>query len=181
MVALLLYGGAKLFGGHKKELPPVQLTELQERDDKMLNTYGVLDVERGVYQVPVNQTFAMLTGNPRLLEPSVLPPADLDEMSPTERGEWLFHKSTEFACGGCHKVDGTQGSAPSLRDKFGQETKLDGADPVQFDDAYFLESLENPEAKFADGFAKSTTKMPSFKGKVSKQQLEDFKAYLKSL
>ncbi|HIA00735.1 MAG TPA: hypothetical protein EYN66_02280, partial [Myxococcales bacterium] len=138
-VALLLYGGGKMFSGYDRDAIPEQLAENQQRDQQMLHSYGTVDAERGIYQVPVDKAMGLLANNPALLEPSVLPPADLDEMSPTERGEWLFHKSTVFACGGCHKVDGTKGSAPGLQARFGMATQLDGADAVQFDDAYFLE------------------------------------------
>jgi cytochrome c oxidase subunit 2 len=105
-------------------------------------------------------------------------------MSPAERGEWLFFKS-QLACGACHTTDGSKKEAPHLMGRFGKPTDLDDGTPQAFDDAYFKESLMEPKAKFAKGYDKSknaaAAEMPSFKGKISDQQLIDLQAYLKSL
>ncbi|MFT7624189.1 MAG: mono/diheme cytochrome c family protein, partial [Myxococcota bacterium] len=185
VIGLLIVGGWGLgqLKGTKDPTKPKDLAATQARDTAMLTKYDVVDPEKGVYQVPIDAGMDMLVKNPSFLEPHVGMEVDLDEMSPIERGDYLFNKSN-FACGACHSVDGSVKQAPTMMGRFGKPSKLEGGE-VAFDDAYFKESLVDPAAKFAVGFDKSVNaaaaEMPSFKGKVSDQQLADLMAYLKSL
>jgi cytochrome c oxidase subunit 2 len=150
----------------------------------MTSGYNIIDPEKGVYQIPVDRAIAMMANNPNYLEPAESAAVDLDEMSPMERGEWLFHKS-QLACASCHSVDGSSKQAPTMMGRFGKPSPLDDGTEVTFDDAYFVESLVEPKKKYAKGYDKAknpaAAEMPAFKDQISEQQLEDLKAYLKSL
>jgi cytochrome c oxidase subunit 2 len=118
------------------------------------------------------------------LEPAVVIKADLDEMSPMERGEYLFHKSVH-ACGACHSVDGSKKQAPTMLGRFGQPAELSDGSTVTFDVSYLIESINNPKVKLAKGYDPSkdagAVEMPSFAGKITDQEMSDLTAYLQSL
>lgn len=69
--------------------------------------------------------------------------------------------------------------------RFGQPAELSDGTSVPFDDAYLVESINNPKVKLAKGYdpAKDAgaVEMPSFDGKLSSQEMSDLTAYLKSL
>ena len=108
---------------------------------------------------------------------------NLDELSPMERGEHLFHNV--HACASCHALDGKVKTAPWLNGRFGSAAKLSDGTAPSFDEAYLQESIYAPQARFADGFDPSTNsgaaKMPSFEGKISDQEFKDLVAYLSTL
>ncbi len=184
-IAVLVVGGwgLSMIKGPPKKANTQQLADSKARDDAMLTKYDVVDPEKGVYQIPIDDSIAMLVNNPQYLQPAVAAGVDLDEMSPIERGEWLFFKS-QLACGACHTTDGTKKQAPTLMGRFGKDTELETG-KVMFDDAYFKESLDNPKSQFVKGYDKAknpaAAEMPAFKGKISDRQYQDLLTYLKSL
>ena len=160
------------------------LAERTKNEQEALNSYGTVDANKGHYKVPIDRAMEMMVQKPGALEPAVVIKADLDEMSPMERGEYLFHKSVH-ACGACHSVDGSKKQAPTMLGRFGQPAELSDGTSVPFDDAYLVESINNPKVKLAKGYdpAKDAgaVEMPSFDGKLSSQEMSDLTAYLKSL
>jgi len=158
-----------------------ELLEIEGKHVGMLGTYRAIDAEKGLYGVPIEEAVGSLAKAPQRLEPAVRIVADLDEMSPSERGEFLFAKDSRFACSGCHAVDGTVKSAPALNARFGGESEMSDGSKITFDEEYVTESLNEPGAKLVKGFEKLKTGMPSFKGQLSEREFSDLMTYLKSL
>jgi putative membrane-bound dehydrogenase-like protein len=89
-----------------------------------------------------------------------------------KRGEDLFHNSPVAACASCHMVNGKGGDVGPI---------LDGI-AVRADKAYILESLMDPNAKFAKGFEDLTiSPMPPLGVLLKEQELADILAYLQTL
>jgi cytochrome c oxidase subunit 2 len=89
-------------------------------------------------------------------------------------GEQLFR---ELGCSSCHRPDG-DGIGPSLAGVFGRPVTDPGCGTLTVDDEYVRESILNPSATVAAGFAPV---MPTFAGKVTEEQLRALIAYVKSL
>ena len=82
-------------------------------------------------------------------------------------------------CDACHGTSAEQGVVvgPNLFGRFGSTTAT-SARGTPFDEAYLLESLEDPNAKIAAGF--EGKRMPSFRG-LSGPERVALVAYLRSL
>ncbi|MBK9713947.1 MAG: c-type cytochrome [Kouleothrix sp.] len=89
-------------------------------------------------------------------------------------GQRLFAGS---GCGGCH-VMGGGGAAPSLEGVFGSQVQLEGGQTVTADEAYLRRSILDPQAQVVAGYRPI---MPSFRGKLSDQELAQLIAYIRSL
>jgi cytochrome c oxidase subunit 2 len=94
--------------------------------------------------------------------------------SPEEAGSKVFQAS---GCSSCHLADGT-GLGPSLLGVYGRPVKLTTGETVTADDAYVRESILVPNAKIVFGY-KSI--MPSFRGQLTEEQLNNLIAYIRSL
>lgn len=60
--------------------------------------------------------------------------------------------STELGCVACHTVDGSPGVGPSWVNMWGRTEKLNRDRSAVVDEAYFRESLTDPNIKVVDGF-----------------------------
>ena len=89
-------------------------------------------------------------------------------------GERLFR---EAGCSGCH-MGSTIVRAPRLEGLFGRPVPLNGGQVVVADDKYLHDSIVLPGNQIAAGY---DNLMPSFKGKLSEEQIFELIAYLKSL
>ena len=107
----------------------------------------------------------------RISEVSVRP----DGKSQVTWGKELYEQR---GCKGCHSIDGSKLSGPSYKDSFGTERALASGEKVAFDEVYVRESIINPKAKIAAGYAPV---MPSFKGQLSDDDIESLTAYIKTL
>lgn len=96
------------------------------------------------------------------------------EGSLASQGEKLFQK---YACNTCH-MDEATGRGPVLAGIYGKARPLTGGGSVIADDNYLRESILNPQAKVAAGFAPV---MPTFQGQVSEEDLMRLLSYIKSL
>ncbi|MGE3541215.1 MAG: cytochrome c oxidase subunit II [Candidatus Tectimicrobiota bacterium] len=94
--------------------------------------------------------------------------------SPVAAGERLFQ---QLGCPTCHRPDGT-GRGPTMEGLFGQTQRLQGGETVVVDEAYVRESILQPNAKVATGFAPV---MPTFQGQISEEGLLQIIAYIRSL
>ena len=89
-----------------------------------------------------------------------------------KRGEDLFHNNPVAACAACHTVNGKGGDVGPI---------LDGI-AVRSDKAYILESLMEPNAKFAKGYETlGISPMPPLGVLLKEQELADILAYLATL
>jgi cytochrome c oxidase subunit 2 len=96
------------------------------------------------------------------------------EGSMAENGKKLFE---QLACNNCHKDDNS-GRGPALVGLFGKQVQLAGGGTVKADEAYFRESILQPQAKVVYGFEPV---MPTFQGLVTEEQLVQLVEYVKSL
>jgi cytochrome c oxidase subunit 2 len=96
------------------------------------------------------------------------------EGSLASQGEKLFQK---YACNTCHTGDAT-GRGPVLNNLYGTNVMLADNSIVKADDNYIRESILNPQAKVAKGFAPI---MPTFQGQVNEDDLLKLIAYVRSL
>lgn len=88
------------------------------------------------------------------------------------RGEDLFHNSPVAACASCHQVNGKGGDVGPI---------LDGI-AIRSDKDYIVESLMDPNAKFAKGYENLTiSPMPPLGVLLKEQELADILAYLQTL
>jgi cytochrome c oxidase subunit 2 len=91
------------------------------------------------------------------------------------KGKALAEKS---GCLGCHSTDGSKKIGPSFKGLFGREAHLEGGREVRVDEEYIRESLFDPGAKIVRGFSNI---MPTFKGRLSGDDVAAIITYLKSL
>jgi len=89
-------------------------------------------------------------------------------------GERLFQR---LGCQACHLKEGS-GRAPSLVGIYGKPVDLSTGQKAVADDGYIRESILYPQAKLVVGYPPI---MPTFKGLVSEEQLQQLLAYIKSL
>ncbi len=89
------------------------------------------------------------------------------------RGSELYGR---YACGSCHGQD--EGRGPSLAGLFGKTRPLAGGGSVVANEDYLRESIYYPGRKVVDGYAPV---MPTFKGQIREQELQELIAYIKSL
>ncbi len=94
--------------------------------------------------------------------------------SPATAGQDLFQ---QLGCSGCHLENG-HGPGPSLVGVFGSTVRLQGGGTVVADENYIRESILDPTAKIVLGFQPI---MPSFRGRVSEEQILSLIAYIRSL
>jgi cytochrome c oxidase subunit II len=80
-------------------------------------------------------------------------------------------------CNACHSVDGVKGVGPSWKGLYGSKHGT-SAGEVEVNDAYIAESILNPMAKIAEGYAPA---MPSYQGQLSTEQIQAITEYMKSI
>ncbi len=93
-----------------------------------------------------------------------------------ERGQKLYE---EQGCKACHSLDGTAGVGPTWLGLYGLENRVlaDGSVVALVDDAYIAESILDPNAKIAQGFAPNA--MPQFN--LTEGQVADLIEFIKTL
>ena len=96
-------------------------------------------------------------------------------MSLEQAGAELYSSK---ACITCHSIDGKPGVAPSFKGRFGTMQRMGDGSNVKIDENYLRESILNPQAKVAEGFAPV---MPTFQGILKDRQIDALIAYIKSV
>lgn len=95
--------------------------------------------------------------------------------SMSEVGEMLYRTR---GCAQCHSIDGVRGIGPSFKGLFGTTHGITGGEPVTVDENYVRESIMEPQAKIAEGYAPV---MPTFQGKLDDKQITAIIEYMKTL
>jgi cytochrome c oxidase subunit 2 len=90
--------------------------------------------------------------------------------TPVVSGATLFRS---YGCAQCHGQ-----LAPTLAGLFGRKVLLQDGQTVTADENYLRESILNPPAQIVKGYA---ALMPSYRGQLSEEQVNDLVAYIKSL
>jgi cytochrome c oxidase subunit 2 len=93
-----------------------------------------------------------------------------------ENGERLF----KLNCAGCHNINGVAATGPALNDLWGREELLIDGTKVKVDENYVSESIKYPNAKVVAGYG-PVSKMQTFEGKLSNQDIDYVIAYFKHL
>jgi cytochrome c551/c552 len=96
-------------------------------------------------------------------------------------GKVLF---TSKSCSGCHSLDGSFIAGPSLQGVAGSKVTLADGSTVTADDAYLLESIEDPGAKVVkckNCGPPSVMLSAVPKGSISSTEAADLVAYIKTL
>lgn len=93
-----------------------------------------------------------------------------------ENGERLF----KLNCAGCHNVNGVAATGPALNTIWGAEESLVDGTKVKVDENYISESIKYPNAKVVAGYG-PVSKMQTFEGKLSNQDIDYLIAYFKHL
>ncbi|MCX6258358.1 MAG: cytochrome c oxidase subunit II [Bacteroidia bacterium] len=99
--------------------------------------------------------------------------------SPVEQGYQLIKDN---GCIGCHSTDGTKLVGPSFRGSFGVKKTVISAGKeheITVDKDYIYKSIVDPNADIVKGFNLGI--MPSFKNKISDQDIDKISDYIKSL
>jgi cytochrome c oxidase subunit 2 len=138
---------------------------------KMMATVHVLepgDFQKwldGVYKGPVASA---------MVAPPALPQGS-QLVSMAERGSHIFRTK---ACVTCHAVDGSRAAGPTVKGLYGSTVAIEGGTQVLADDNYIRESIMDPMKKIVKGYA---PQMPTFRGMLSDEDVNDLIAYLKTL
>jgi cytochrome c oxidase subunit II len=98
--------------------------------------------------------------------------------APVAHGEWLYERK---GCKGCHAIEpGKVVIGPSFAGSWDKEFRDVSGAGVKFDEEYFIESLEYPQAKMKPEFAKAS-QMPSYKGRLKPKEIDALMAMVKAL
>ena len=92
------------------------------------------------------------------------------------KGKALY---TSLGCIGCHSLDGSKGTGPTFKGLAGRQTKLTDGTTVTADDAYLLESIEDPDKQIVAGFSPGIMSAVIKPGQVSQQDAADLIAFIK--
>ena len=95
--------------------------------------------------------------------------------TPEGRGQKIY----ETFCNACHSIDGTGGNGPTWRGLYGSEVVLADGTTVTADDAYILESIQDPTAKVVENFQAMTFKYEA--AGITVEELNDILAYIKTI
>src|SRR5688500_13864377 len=99
----------------------------------------------------------------------------VSDQTPVQAGQDLFmHK---LGCASCHAGGANQRGAV-LEGVYGHEVKLTNGQTVIADDQYIRNSILNPASQIVEGYQPI---MPTFKGQITEEQLNQLVAYIKSL
>jgi cytochrome c oxidase subunit 2 len=99
----------------------------------------------------------------------------LKKMPPAQAGERLYRTR---GCAQCHSVDGAGGTGPTFSKLFEHKVAVEGGKTVIADEDYVRESIMDPQAKIVLGFQPV---MPTFKGRLTDQEITAIIEYLKTL
>lgn len=94
------------------------------------------------------------------------------------KGEVL---ATDKGCANCHSTDGSKSVGPTWKGLAGSEVKLSDGSVVNADDKYLHESIEAPSAKTVAGFKAGLMERVIKPGSISKVQIGQLIAYIKTL
>ncbi|MEZ4228357.1 MAG: cytochrome c oxidase subunit II [Polyangiaceae bacterium] len=94
--------------------------------------------------------------------------------NPAAYGETLYNRN---GCATCHSTDGSVKVGPSFKGIWGKTENFADGTSAQVDENYIRESVEDPQAKIVKGFPAS---MPTFKGKLSNNQIRAIIEFIKN-
>jgi cytochrome c2 len=94
------------------------------------------------------------------------------------KGKTLF---ASLACGSCHSIDGSAGAGPTMKGLFDASVQLTNGETVKADDAYLMESIEDPDAQIVKGYQPGIMTSVIKPHQVAEADARDLVAYIKTL
>jgi len=92
-------------------------------------------------------------------------------------GSKLFES---LGCSGCHSLTGGTLVGPTFKGLYGSKVLLSTGQRVTADDAYLLQSIEDPDAKIVKGFPKGVMSATIRPGSVPEAKAKQLVAFIKS-
>lgn len=92
-------------------------------------------------------------------------------------GSKLFES---LGCSGCHSLTGATLVGPTFKGLYGSKVQLSTGQTVTADDAYLLESIQDPDAKISKGFPKGVMSATIRPGSVSEAKAKQLVAFIKT-
>ncbi len=94
------------------------------------------------------------------------------------KGKSLF---ASLGCASCHSIDGSAGVGPTVKGLFDASVQLTNGKTVKADDAYLLESIEDPDAEIVKGYQPGIMSGVIKPHQVAEADARDLVAYIKTL
>jgi cytochrome c oxidase subunit II len=127
------------------------------------------------YVASVAATGSAKEGAPPTL--SAPPPSSGGGGGAAAAGAQLFQS---LGCSGCHSLTGAKLVGPSFKGLFGSKVQLSTGQTVTADEAYLLQSIEDPDAKIVKGFPKGVMSATIRPGSVPESKAKQLVAFIKS-
>ena len=127
------------------------------------------------YVASVAGTGAGRQGAPPTL--SAAPPSSGGGGAAAAAGSKLFES---LGCSGCHSLTGGTLVGPTFKGLYGSKVLLSTGQRVTADDAYLLESIQDPDAKIVKGFPKGVMSATIRPGSVPEAKAKQLVAFIKS-
>jgi cytochrome c2 len=89
--------------------------------------------------------------------------------------------STSLGCSSCHSIDGSSGVGPTWKGLYGSQVQLANGQTVTADDAYLIQSIEDPDKDIVQGFQPGIMSGVIKPGQVSRSDAQDLVAFIKTL
>ena len=93
-------------------------------------------------------------------------------------GEGLY---TSLGCQGCHSIDGSPSSGPTLKGVFSSMVPLATGQSVKADEQYLLESIVDPDKQIVEGYQPGVMSAVIKKGQVPQDQAQQLVDFIKTL
>jgi mono/diheme cytochrome c family protein len=127
------------------------------------------------YVAQVAATGAASQGAPPTL--SAPPPPSGGAGGAAAAGAQLFQS---LGCSACHSLTGAKIIGPTFKGLYGSKVQLSTGQTVTADEAYLLQSIEDPDAKIVKGFPKGVMSATIPPGSVSTAKAKQLVAFIKS-
>jgi mono/diheme cytochrome c family protein len=136
---------------------------------------GVDASDVAAYVASVAGTGSASQGSPPTL--SAAPPSGGGGGAAAAAGSKLFES---LGCSGCHSLTGATLVGPTFKGLYGSKVQLSTGQTVTADDAYLLQSIEDPDAKISKGFPKGVMSATIRPGSVPEEKAKQLVAFIKS-
>jgi len=97
-------------------------------------------------------------------------------LAPGTGGEGLF---VSLGCQGCHSLDGSASSGPTLKGLFGSKVKLTNGQTVTSDEQFLLESILDPDKQIVAGYKPGVMSAVVQKGQIPQDQAKQLVDFIK--
>jgi cytochrome c oxidase subunit II len=136
---------------------------------------GVDASDVAAYVASVAGTGSASQGSPPTM--SAAPPAGGGGGAAAAAGSKLFES---LGCSGCHSLTGATLVGPTFKGLYGSKVPLSTGQTVTADDAYLLQSIEDPDAKISKGFPKGVMSATIRPGSVPEAKAKQLVVFIKS-